>query len=111
VRGWREDGYPGTTAITRDLLDRWFDPEREAGTRPFFAQQEAMETLVFLAESSPDRRVGVSIPRTESYERWAVKMATGTGKTLVMAMVITWSVLNKAANRQDNRFADSVLGV
>lgn len=111
VRRWREEGYPAATAVTRDLLDRWFDPDREAGTRPFFAQQEALETVVFLAEAPADRRVGVSIPMTEAYQRWAVKMATGTGKTLVMAMVVSWSVLNKAASPTDTRFADAALVV
>ncbi len=111
VRRWRDDGYPGATSVTRDLFDRWFDPEREPGTRPFFAQQEAVETTVFLTEAPADRRVGIDVPRTEAYERWALKMATGTGKTLVMAMLIAWSVLNKAANAQDTRFADAVLVV
>lgn len=96
---------------TRDLLDRWFDDEREPGTRPFFAQREAIETIVFLTETPADRRVGIDVPKTEAYERWALKMATGTGKTLVMAMIIAWSGLNKVANPQDTRFADSVLVV
>jgi type III restriction enzyme len=96
VRRWRQEGYPGATAVTRDLLDRWFDDEREPGLRPFFAQREALETLVFLTEAPADRRVGLDIPKVEAYERWAVKMATGSGKTLVMAMTIAWSVLNKA---------------
>jgi type III restriction enzyme len=110
VREWRQ-GYPGATAITRELFDRWFDPENEAGTKPFFAQREAMETIAFLTEAPPDRKVGISVPRYEAYERWAVKLATGTGKTLVMAMVIAWSGLNKAANKQDTRFADAFLVV
>ncbi|MEX1006450.1 MAG: DEAD/DEAH box helicase family protein [Acidimicrobiia bacterium] len=111
VARWRADNYPGATAVTRDLFDRWFDDEREPGTRPFFAQQEAVETVVFLTEAPADRRVGIGVPRTEAYERWAVKMATGTGKTLVMAMLIAWSSLNKSANAQDTRFADAVLVV
>jgi type III restriction enzyme len=111
VRLWREENYVGSTTVTRDLFDRWFDEDREPGVRPFFAQREAIETIVFLSEAPSDRRVGLTIPMTEAYERWAVKMATGTGKTLVMAMVITWSVLNKAVNRQDPRFADAVLVV
>lgn len=110
VRRWREEGYPAATAVTRDLLDRWFDPDREAGTRPFFAQQEALETVVFLAEAPADRRVGVSIPMTEAYQRWAVKMATGTGKTLVLAMVVSWAVLKKAASPTDTR-SDAALVV
>ena len=109
VREWREQGYPGATGITRELFDRWFDPEREPGTRLFFAQQEAIETIAFLTEAPPDRKVGIDVPRTEDFERWAVKLATGTGKTLVMAMVIAWSGLNKVANKQDAKFADAFL--
>lgn len=67
--------------------------------------------IVFLTEAPPDRRVGIDVPRTEAYERWAVKMATGTGKTLVMAMLIARSVMNKAASAQDTRFADAELVV
>jgi type III restriction enzyme len=111
VRAWRKDGYRGATSITRDLFDRWFDDEREAGARPFFAQQEAMETVAFLTEAPPSLTTGVQVPRTEAYDRWCVKMATGSGKTLVMAMTIAWSVLNKAANPRDVRFADAVLVV
>ena len=109
VGRWRAENYVGATAVTRDLFDRWFDEEREPGTRPFYAQQEAVETIVFLTEAPADRRVGIDVPRTEAFERWALKMATGTGKTLVMAMLIAWSALNKAANAQDTRFADAVL--
>lgn len=107
VRQWRGDGYLGITGVTRDLFDHWFDPEREP--RLFFAEREAIETIAFLTEAPADRRVGIDIKRTEAYERWAIKMATGSGKTLVMAMVIAWSGLNKAANRQDTRFADAFL--
>lgn len=111
VKEWRESGYRGATAVTQELFDRWFDPDLEAGTRPFFAQREAVETMAFLTEAPPEKLVGISIPRPEPYERWAVKLATGAGKTLVMAMVITWSGLNKTANRQDTRFADAFLVV
>ena len=91
VREWRDQGYPGATAITRELFDRWFDTDNEPGTRLFFAQREAIETIAFLAEAPSDRLVGIDVPRTEEYVRWAIKLATGTGKTLVMAMVIVWS--------------------
>jgi type III restriction enzyme len=111
VKEWREAGYPGATALTRELFDRWFDPDREPGTRPFFAQREAIETIAFLSEATPDRLVGIDVPRSEGYERWAIKLATGAGKTLVMAMTIVWSGLNKCANRQDARFADAFLVV
>jgi type III restriction enzyme len=111
VREWRDERYPGASPITRELFDRWFDSENEPGAKVFFAQREAIETIAFLTEAPPDRRVGIEIPRPEAFERWATKLATGTGKTLVMAMVIAWSGLNKAANRQDTRFADAFLVV
>jgi type III restriction enzyme len=113
VRSWRSVGYPGVTTLTRDLFRHWFDDDRIASaTRPFFCQQEAVETLVFLAEAPAHLKVGVDVPVSgEAYARWAVKMATGTGKTMVMALTITWSGLNKAANRQDVRFADQILVV
>ncbi len=109
VRVWREGDYPGATAVTRELFERWFDSEQER--RPFFAQREAIETIAWLTEAPADRKVGISVPQFEAYERWAVKLATGAGKTLVMAMTIAWSGLNKQANRQDTRFADAFLVV
>src|SRR5205823_6149268 len=74
VRAWREDGYPGATAITRELFDRWFDVDNEPGTRPFFAQQEAIETIAFLAEAGSDRLVGIDVPRSEDFVRLAIKL-------------------------------------
>jgi type III restriction enzyme len=113
VRQWRADGYPGITTVTRDLLRHWFDDGRIASaTRPFFCQQEAVETIVFLTEAPDHLKVGVNIPGSgEAYTRWAVKMATGTGKTMVMALVIAWSGLNRVTNRKDARFADQILVV
>jgi type III restriction enzyme len=113
VRQWRADGYPGTTTVTRDLFRHWFDDERKASnTRPFFCQQEAVETVVFLVEAPDHLKVGVKVPTSgEAYIRWAVKMATGTGKTMVMSLLTAWSGLNKVANRQDTRFADQILVV
>ncbi len=109
VRAWRDGGYQGATQVSRDLFERWFDSEAER--RPFFAQREAIETIAWLTEAPADRKVGISIPQFEAYERWAIKLATGAGKTLVMAMTIAWSGLNKLANRQDSRFADAFLVV
>jgi type III restriction enzyme len=111
VRSWREDGYRGSTSLTRDLLRHWFDEERRTtNTRPFFCQQEAVETIVFLAEAPDDLKVGVTVPPSgEAYTRWAIKMATGSGKTLVMALIAAWSGLNRLASRQDTRFSDQIL--
>lgn len=113
VKKWREDEYPGITTITRDLFRHWFDDGRMATqTRPFFCQQEALETIVFLTEAPEHLKVGLEIPTSgEAYTRWAIKLATGAGKTLVMALVIAWTSLNKAANKKDTRFTDQILVV
>ncbi|PYS48265.1 MAG: hypothetical protein DMG13_25925 [Acidobacteria bacterium] len=94
VRAWREDGYPGTAAVSRRLLEWWFerDEERKAiGKHFFFCQQEAVETVVFLYETQGRRKM----PETGDLLRYAVKLATGTGKTVVMALFVTWATLHK----------------
>jgi amidohydrolase family protein/type III restriction/modification enzyme restriction subunit len=94
VRAWREDGYPGTALVTRRQLEWWFerDEERRAtGRRFFFCQQEAIETVIYLYEVQKRRRM----PETGDLVRYALKLATGTGKTVVMALLVTWSTLHK----------------
>jgi type III restriction enzyme len=109
VKAWREAGYPGVTSITKRLLEHWRDPE-EFDTRRFFCQLEAVETLIWLAEAPAAERVGIEIPRDGgAFARQCCKMATGTGKTIVMAMTIAWHILNKVANPQDARFSKNVL--
>jgi type III restriction enzyme len=118
VRAWRERGYEGVTRVTRDLLDHWSRADR----RPlFFCQREAVETIIWLTEASAADRQGADVPQDEPgpneraesgfgpLTRWCTKMATGSGKTIVMAMVAAWSILNKAANKQDARFSENVL--
>jgi len=107
LKAWRVRGYPGVTPITRQLLTHWNNPERER--KLFFCQREAAETLIWLVEASPAEKQGIVIPRDNGLVRYACKMATGSGKTVVMGMVIAWQVLNKLANPQDKRFSDAVL--
>ncbi len=107
VRTWREQGYPGVTPITRQLLNHWNNPDRER--KLFFCQREAAETLIWLVEASTAEKQGIAIPKDNVLTRYACKMATGSGKTVVMGMVIAWQVLNKLANPQDRRFSDAVL--
>jgi type III restriction enzyme len=107
VREWRMQGYLGVTPVTRQLLNHWNTPDRER--KLFFCQREAVETLIWLVEASPAQKQGITIPKDEGLTRYACKMATGSGKTVVMGMVIAWQVLNKLANPQDRRFSDAVL--
>jgi type III restriction enzyme len=114
LAAWRLSDYAGATRVTRELLAHW---SREGRAQPlFFAQREAAETILFLAEARADLLQGIDVPLDEpvdraraAFRRYALKMATGTGKTTVMGMLIAWSVLNKVANRSDSRFSDAVL--
>ena len=124
VKKWREKGYPRTTRVTRELLTFWFDnPERQNFEKLFFCQREAVETAVYLNEVADiDPNIGrnilrqlderiheVSIKEEEILPRTAFKMATGTGKTVVMAMLILYNYINKKVNPTDIRFADHFL--
>ena len=112
VKAWREDGYPGVTAITKRLLEHWKDPEEFESRRFFFCQLEAVETLIWLTEAPDSEKVGLDIPGDGGeFRRLCAKMATGTGKTVVMAMIIAWHILNKVVYPQDTRFAKNVLVV
>ncbi|MEX2171413.1 MAG: DEAD/DEAH box helicase family protein [Pirellulales bacterium] len=113
VKAWREAGYPGASGTTRTLLAHWHDPEqRDTNKRLFFCGLEAIETLIWLIEASPAERQGIVIPGDGGpFERWCTKLATGGGKTNVMAMLITWQILNKVIASQDTRFAKNILVV
>ena len=112
VKPWREAGYPGVTSVTKRLLDHWTDEEEFEARRFFFCQLEAAETLIWLTEGPAADRIGVEIPSDGgAFERLCCKMATGSGKTVVMAMVIAWHILNKVAQPQDTRFSKNVLVV
>jgi type III restriction enzyme len=110
VKAWREAGYPGVSSITKRLLEHWRDPEEFDTRRFFFCQLEAVETLIWLTEAPAAERVGIEIPGDGgAFARQCCKMATGTGKTIVMAMAIAWHILNKVGAPQDARFSRNVL--
>jgi type III restriction enzyme len=112
---WRQAAYPGVTRATQQLLEYWQRPGRER--RLFFCQIEALETAIYATELAPKSgdawienwvRKGNEDANPGLY-RIAFKMATGSGKTVVMAMLISWHTLNKLANPQDGRFSDTFL--
>ncbi|MCR4443228.1 MAG: DEAD/DEAH box helicase family protein [Peptococcaceae bacterium] len=112
VKKWREEGYPGVTGITKRLLSYWNDPEERLDRRFFFCQLEAIETLIWLVEAPEAEKVGIHIPSDGGeFRRICSKMATGSGKTIVMSMLIAWQVLNKVSNPRDVRFSKNVLVV
>lgn len=110
VKAWREAGYPGVTGITKRLLDHWQDPEERKDRRFFFCQLEAIETLIWLTEAPAADKVGIDIKGDGgAFERWCNKMATGSGKTIIMSMIIAWNFLNKVTNPTDPRFSKYAL--
>ena len=112
VREWRERDYPGVTGVTKGLLDYWND-EGTRGDKPFFfCQLEAAETLIWLTEAPDSEKIRHKIPSDGGdFARQCAKMATGTGKTVVMSMIIAWQILNKVANPGDERFSKDILVV
>ncbi|MGI8816717.1 MAG: BPTD_3080 family restriction endonuclease [Pseudonocardia sp.] len=117
VELWRRKRYPNVTPTTRRLLEYWSNPERDNPV--LFCQREAAETAIFLAESAVKSgdvwiRNAIDVQNTDHNDglpRVALKMATGSGKTVVMAMLIAWQTLNKVAAPTDNRFAKRFLVV
>jgi type III restriction enzyme len=115
VRAWRDGGYLGVTPVTKQLLVYWNNPEREK--KLFFCQIEALETIIYITEvakSFGDTWIQNDLNEANSLSnpglnRMAMKMATGSGKTVVMAMIIAWHTLNKKAAPQDSRFGDAFL--
>lgn len=97
IRLWRQSGYPNASSTTRRLLEHWTAPLGTGSTYPlFFAQQEAIETLIYLSEvtipgSKPLMRLrSLANGYNSGMLRAGCQMATGTGKTMVMACLIAW---------------------
>jgi type III restriction enzyme len=115
VKQWRENKHFGVSQVTAQLLQYWTRPERER--KLFFCQIEALETFIYLTEvakNQGDTWIENEIRRANEdanpkLYRVACKMATGSGKTVVMAMLIAWQTLNKLANPQNAKFTDTFL--
>jgi len=113
VGEWRSQSYPGVTKTTRDLLAYWQDDTRE--NKLFFCQIEALETLIYINEVAekagehwiPNELKAANKAANPELFRIALKMATGSGKTVVMAMLIAYNTLNKIRYPQDTRFTDA----
>jgi type III restriction enzyme len=110
VKAWRGNGYPGITDTTRILLNYWFlSDHRLLSGRAFtwhYSQREAIETLIYVWEARKvrSRRAlleqyatdlkDVPLPPYDDFARYCIKMATGSGKTKVMALAVVWQFLN-----------------
>ena len=123
VDQWRNIPGPnnwGVTPETARLLLHW-RKHNFSNYRPFFCQVEAVETLIWLTEVAPrlsaaDRRVldrlaDVNQEANPELLRVALKLATGAGKTTVMAMVIAWQTINAVRHPNSRRFTRGFLVV
>ncbi|MGA2037587.1 MAG: DEAD/DEAH box helicase family protein, partial [Acidimicrobiales bacterium] len=117
VEGWRKAKYKGATATTKALFNYWFGTDHRLPDRRsfhyYYAQQEALETLVWLYEVEQVRRhrdlverfakvPGIHVLQYDDYARYAIKMATGSGKTKVMALTVAWQYFNAVAEGRDD---------
>jgi type III restriction enzyme len=117
VSEWRKAKYNGATATTKTLFNYWFGTDhRLPGGQPFryyHAQKEALETLVWLYEVEGVRRhrdlierfgnvPGIHVLQYDNFARYAIKMATGSGKTKVMALAVAWQYFNAVAEGSDD---------
>lgn len=123
VKAWRHSGYEAVTSrVTRELLHYWFDnPDRPSHKQLFFAQREAVETAIWLNEVAHKSNAGTHVLQqlrlanetvgdaASVLPRICFKMATGTGKTVVMACLLLYHYLNRAEYRNDTRYADYFL--
>ncbi|MFP4012288.1 MAG: BPTD_3080 family restriction endonuclease, partial [Spirochaetaceae bacterium] len=107
----------GVTPETARLLDYWRNHEFH-GVRPFFCQVEAVETAIWLAEVAPQSKHGRryldyieagNAAANPGLTRIALKLATGAGKTTVMAMIIAWQTVNAVRRPQSPRFTRGFL--
>lgn len=108
------------TPETARLLEHWRH-HQFSGIRPFFCQIEAVETLIWLTEVAPtlgktgdafiDYLESANEDANPGLSRLALKLATGTGKTTVMAMVMAWQTINAVRRPQSRRFTRGFLVV
>ena len=125
VKAWAAGGYKGTTETTRRLLNFWFRTDHKLANGARFAyhraQREAVETLIFVWEYEKVRtrvdllkryatEAGTDLPPLgDVFARYCVKMATGAGKTKVMALAIAWQFLNAQRETDAEGYAKTFL--
>ena len=118
---WRNVPDPSkwrVTSATIRLLQHWRQQQHE-GFRPFFCQIEAAETVIWLTEVAPKlRKTGhrfldhlrdANQAANPGLSRLALKLATGTGKTTVMAMLIVWQTINSVRHPTNRHFTRGFL--
>jgi type III restriction enzyme len=116
VKSWKAGGRKGITDTTQTLLNYWFEASHKTRTGALFKyydfQREAIETLIYVWEVEKVRTrkdlleryaqnvTDLHLPPDDGFARYCTKMATGSGKTKVMALAVAWQYFN-ALREQD----------
>ncbi|MEW4530635.1 BPTD_3080 family restriction endonuclease [Maioricimonas sp. JC845] len=120
VELWRSIPNPANWQVTPEtarLLQHWRHHDF-AGVRPFFCQVEAVETAIWLTEVAPQSKTGKRLldyldnanrDANPGLSRIALKLATGAGKTTVMAMLIAWQTVNAVRRPGSKKFTRGFL--
>ncbi len=123
VEQWRQLKNPNDWLVepeTQRMLQHWRH-HKFNGVRPFFCQVEAVETAIWLSEVAPKRGkagqrflehlANANHDANPELMRLALKLATGAGKTTVMAMIIAWQTINAARKQGSSKFTRGFLVV
>ena len=127
IHDWRESGYEGASDTSKALLKWWFETDHPTENsdreiinfKYYFAQREAVESVIYLYEVVKvkdkhdllkfDSSGAVSTGMfAETWRRFVIKMATGTGKTKVMSLILAWSYFHKTYE-EDSELARNFL--
>ena len=127
IKAWQVGGYKGTTETTKRLLNFWFKTDHKLPNGKSFqyhsSQREAIETLIFVWEYEKVRTrkalleryattlKDIRLPTYDDFARYCIKMATGSGKTKVMSLVVAWQFLNAQCEEAEeaNQYAKTFL--
>lgn len=122
VEAWRKLPNANDWQVTPEtarLLQHWRH-HKFSNTRPFFCQVEAVETAIWLTEVAPNTKAGKAFlehlanannDANPGLSRLALKLATGAGKTTVMAMLIAWQTINAVRRPNSKKFTRGFLVV
>jgi len=123
VDRWRKIPDPGSWQVTPEtarLLQHWRH-HKYSGIRPFFCQVEAVETAIWLIEVAPkigkagkdflEHLAAANESANPGIYRLALKLATGAGKTTVMAMIIAWQTINAVRRPSSKKYSRGFLVV
>ncbi|MCB1156348.1 MAG: DEAD/DEAH box helicase family protein [Leptospiraceae bacterium] len=120
IDSWRKLKNPNdwmVSPVTIRLLEHWRNHKFNS-IRPFFCQIEALETIIWLTEVAPKVKVGKKFLKhlkttnqnaNPQLYRIALKLATGAGKTTVMAMIIIWQTINAVRRQNSKLFTNKFL--